>query len=73
MLAPTVTNYYIGASSVESGTDYVGSTDYYFRMESFVAPNMSVTETKNLLAPWFNALDNLNVSFTPWYNHADNL
>jgi FAD/FMN-containing dehydrogenase len=71
--AGTYGYYYIGASSVESGTDYAGSTDYYFRMESFVAPNMSVSETKSLLAPWFNALDNLNVSFTPWYNHADNL
>ncbi|KAJ5980482.1 CAZyme family AA7 [Penicillium waksmanii] len=70
--AGTYGYYYTDASSVESGTDYAGSTDYHFRIESFVAPNMSVTETKTLLAPWFNALDNLNVSFTPWYNHADN-
>lgn len=65
--------YYIDSSSVESGTDYAGRTDYYFRTKSFVAPNMSVAETKNLLSPWFNALDNLNTSFTPWYSHADNL
>lgn len=71
--AGTYGYYYLGASSAEIGTTYRGDTDYYFRMESFVAPNMSVAETKALLAPWFNTLDNLNVSYTPWYNHADNL
>ncbi|KAJ5176563.1 FAD linked oxidase N-terminal [Penicillium canariense] len=70
--AGTYGYFYIGASAYEIGTTYAGDTDYYFRMESFVAPNMSVTETKALLAPWFNTLDSLNVSYTPWYNHADN-
>ena len=71
--AGTYGYYYIGASSAEIGTTYPGDTDYYFRMESFVAPNMSLAQTKTLLAPWFDSLDALNVSYTPWYNHADNL
>ncbi|KAJ5326296.1 FAD linked oxidase N-terminal [Penicillium brevicompactum] len=70
--AGTYGYYYIGASSAEIGTTYPGDTDYYFRMESFVAPNMSLDQTKTLLAPWFDSLDALNVSYTPWYNHADN-
>ncbi|KAL4942363.1 hypothetical protein BDV06DRAFT_211874 [Aspergillus oleicola] len=70
--AGTYGYYYVGASSVMIGTDYAGSTDYYFRMESFVAPKMTVAETKTLLAPWFNVLDSLNITYTPWYNHADN-
>ncbi|ESZ91317.1 FAD binding domain protein [Sclerotinia borealis F-4128] len=64
--------YYLGASAAEIGTDYAGSTDYYFRMESFVAPNMTVVETQTLLKPWFDVLENLNITYTPWYNHADN-
>lgn len=71
--AGTYGYYYVGASKYMIGTAYRGSTDYYFRMNSFVAPNMSVCETKELLAPWFERLDSLNVSYTPWYNHADNL
>ncbi|PYH91117.1 oxidoreductase [Aspergillus ellipticus CBS 707.79] len=65
--------YYLGASSLEFGTSYAGDTDYYFRMESLVAPNMTIAETKTLLQPWYDALDALNISYTPWYNHADNL
>jgi hypothetical protein len=71
--AGTYGYYHVGASAYEIGTDYAGSTDYYFRMESFVAPGMTIAETKVLLAPWFNALDALNVTYTPWYNYADNL
>lgn len=70
--AGTYGYYFLGASAFEFGTDYPGSTDYYFRMESFVAPNMTVAQTKTLLAPWFNAMNNLNITYTPWYNHADN-
>ncbi|KAH8432946.1 uncharacterized protein LDX57_010580 [Aspergillus melleus] len=70
--AGTYGYYYVGASAFMIGTDYKGSTDYYFRMESFVAPNMTVAETKELLAPWFNKLNSLNVTYNPWYNHADN-
>jgi FAD/FMN-containing dehydrogenase len=70
--AGTYGYYYLGASEYEIGTDYAGSTAYYFRMESFVAPNMTVAETEALLAPWFNTLNSLNVTYTPWYNHADN-
>ena len=71
--AGTYGYYYLGASAFEIGTDYAGSTNYYFRMESFVAPNMTVAQTQTLLAPWFNTLNSLNVTYTPWYNHADNL
>ncbi|KAL4806377.1 FAD binding domain protein [Aspergillus unguis] len=70
--AGTYGYYYLGASAYMLGTDYEGSTDYYFRMESFVAPNMSLAETKTLLKPWFDVLDELNITYTPWYNHADN-
>ncbi|GIK00952.1 hypothetical protein Aspvir_004982 [Aspergillus viridinutans] len=70
--AGTYGYYYLGASAFEFGTDYAGSTDYYFRMESFVAPNMTIDETKALLAPWFDVLDAQNITYTPWYNHADN-
>lgn len=71
--AGTYGYFYIGASKAMLGTDYAGSTDYYFRMQSFVAPNMTVAQTETLLAPWFDSLKSLNISFTPWYNHADNL
>ncbi|KAL4746443.1 hypothetical protein BDW72DRAFT_210436 [Aspergillus terricola var. indicus] len=70
--AGTYGYYYLGASAIELGTDYAGSTDYYFRMESFIAPNMTVAQTKALLKPWFEVLDGLNITYTPWYNHADN-
>ncbi|KAL4976919.1 FAD binding domain protein [Aspergillus desertorum] len=70
--AGTYGYYYLGASAIELGTDYAGSTDYYFRMESFIAPNMTVAQTKALLKPWFEVLDGLNISYTPWYNYADN-
>ncbi|KAJ5278943.1 FAD linked oxidase N-terminal [Penicillium angulare] len=70
--AGTYGYYYIGASSAEIGTTYAGDTDYYFRMESFLAPNMSLSETKALVAPWFETLDSLNVTYTPWWNTADN-
>ncbi|RAL58974.1 hypothetical protein DID88_009265 [Monilinia fructigena] len=63
--------YYLGASAYEIGAD-AGSTDYYFRMESFVAPNMTVAETQALIKPWFDVLDSLNITYNPWYNHADN-
>lgn len=71
--AGTYGYFYIGASAAQIGTTYAGDTDYYFRIESFLAPNMSVTQTEALLAPWFNTLNSLNVSYTPQYNHADNL
>lgn len=71
--ADTYGYYYVGASAFMIGTDYCGGTDYYFRMQSFVAPNMTVAETKEILAPWFNTLDSLNINYTSWYNHADNL
>ncbi|KAI9651291.1 hypothetical protein NHQ30_001329 [Ciborinia camelliae] len=64
--------YYLGASAYEIGTDDAGSTEYYFRMESFVAPNMSIAETQALIKPWFDVLDSLNITYNPWYNHADN-
>ncbi|KKK22284.1 FAD binding domain protein [Aspergillus ochraceoroseus] len=70
--AGTYGYYYLGASAYEIGTDYNGSTEYYFRMESFVAPNMTIAETETLLAPWFEVLDSNNITYTPWYNHADN-
>ncbi|UDD54878.1 hypothetical protein AFCA_002521 [Aspergillus flavus] len=70
--AGTYGYYYVGASATEIGTDDAGSTDYYFRMHSVVAPNMTIAETKALLAPWYNVLDSLNITYTPWYNHADN-
>jgi hypothetical protein len=71
--AGTYGYYDVGALPAEVGTDYEGDTDYYFRMESFVAPNMTVTETQKLLAPWFSVLDGLNITYDAWYNHADNL
>lgn len=71
--AGTYGYYDVGASAIEFGTDYAGDTDYYFRIQSFVAPNMTVTETQELLEPWFNVLNELNVSYHPWFNHADNL
>jgi FAD/FMN-containing dehydrogenase len=71
--AGTYGYYYLGASAFQLGTDYPGSTDYYFKMQSFVAPNMTVDETKALLAPWFDVLDAQNITYNPWYNHADNL
>jgi len=70
--AGTYGYYYLGASDFEIGTD-AGSSNYYFRMESFVAPNMTVAQTEALLAPYFNTLNSLSITYTPWYNHADNL
>ena len=70
--AGTYGYYYLGASAFEIGTDYAGSPYYFFRMESFLAPNMTIAQTKALLAPWFDTLDALNVTYTPWYNYADN-
>ncbi|KAJ5490416.1 FAD linked oxidase N-terminal [Penicillium expansum] len=70
--AGTYGYFYIGASEAMIGTTYAGDPDYYFRMESFVAPNMTVAQTEAILAPWFDTLKSLNVSYTPWYNHADN-
>ncbi|KAK6592235.1 hypothetical protein QC760_008259 [Botrytis cinerea] len=70
--AGTYGYYYLGASAFEIGTDVGGSDAYYFRMESFVAPNMSVAETQALLKPWFDVLDSNNITYNPWYNHADN-
>ena len=43
--AGTYSYYYLGASAYMIGTDYPGSTDYYFRMQSFVAPNMTIAQT----------------------------
>lgn len=71
--AGTYGYYDLGASSAEIGTDYAGDTNYYFRMQSFVAPNMTISETQELLSPWLRMLDALNVTYEPWYNHADNL
>jgi FAD/FMN-containing dehydrogenase len=71
--AGTYGYFYLGASEFEIGSDYAGDPYYYFRMESFVAPNMTIAEAQELLAPWFNTLDTLNVTYTPWYNYADNL
>ncbi|KAF7858038.1 hypothetical protein EAF04_009394 [Stromatinia cepivora] len=70
--AGTYGYYYLGASAIEIGTDVGGSDAYYFRMESFVAPNMTIAQTQALLKPWFDVLDSLNITYTPWYNHADN-
>ncbi|KAL4861396.1 hypothetical protein BDV12DRAFT_208053 [Aspergillus spectabilis] len=70
--AGTYGYYYLGASAFLIGTDYAGSTDYYFRMQSFVAPDMTIEETQALLAPWFDVLDSQNITYTPWYNYADN-
>ncbi|KAL2840646.1 FAD binding domain protein, partial [Aspergillus pseudodeflectus] len=70
--AGTYGYYYLGASAFLIGTDYAGSTDYYFRMQSFVAPDMTIEETQALLTPWFEVLDSQNITYTPWYNHADN-
>ncbi|KAJ0349624.1 hypothetical protein COL922a_014806, partial [Colletotrichum nupharicola] len=70
--AGTYGYYYLGASAFLIGTDYAGSTDYYFRMQSFVAPDMTIEETQALLAPWFEVLDSQNITYSPWYNHADN-
>ncbi|KAJ5447048.1 FAD-binding type 2 [Penicillium cf. griseofulvum] len=70
--AGTYGYFHIGASEAMNGTIYAGDTDYYFRMASFVAPNMSVAQTEALLAPWFDTLKSLDISYTPWYNHADN-
>ncbi|OQE42124.1 hypothetical protein PENCOP_c004G05671 [Penicillium coprophilum] len=70
--AGTYGYFYIGASEAMFGTTYAGDPNFYFRMESFVAPNMNVAQTEALLAPWFDTLKSLNVSYTPWYNHADN-
>ncbi|KAB8241573.1 hypothetical protein BDV35DRAFT_400819 [Aspergillus flavus] len=66
--AGTYGYYYVGASATEIGTDDAGSTDYYFRMHSVVAPNMTIAETKALLAPWYNVLDSLNITYTPCHD-----
>ncbi|CAK43437.1 restculine oxidase precursor [Aspergillus niger] len=70
--AGTYGYYFLGSSGAEKGEASSGETDYNFRMVSFVAPNMTVPETQNLLKPWFDTLNSLNVSFTPIYSHADN-
>lgn len=70
--AGTYGYYYLGASAYEIGTD-AGSDAYYFRMESFVAPNMTIAQTQALLKPWFDTLDSLDIKYTPWYNNNDNL
>lgn len=71
--AGTYGYFFLEASAYEIGTDYPGCPDLYFRMNSFVAPNMTIAETQELLAPWLNTLDSLNIKYTPWYNFADNL
>lgn len=71
--AGTYGYFYLGASAFGIGTDYPGSPDYYFRMASFVAPNMNIAQTKQLLTPWFTTLDSLNITYDPWFNHEDNL
>ncbi|QSZ31871.1 hypothetical protein DSL72_001440 [Monilinia vaccinii-corymbosi] len=63
--------YYLGASAIQFGSDR-GSKDYYFRMQSFVAPNKTVAQTQALLKPWFDVLDSLHIKYTPVYHHADN-
>ncbi|KAJ5373241.1 FAD linked oxidase N-terminal [Penicillium concentricum] len=70
--AGTYGYFYIGASDAMIGTTYAGDPNLYFRMHSFVAPNMNVAQTKALLAPWFDTLKSLGISYNPWYNHADN-
>ncbi|KAJ5502342.1 FAD linked oxidase N-terminal [Penicillium fimorum] len=70
--AGTYGYFYIGASEAMIGTAYAGDPNLYFRMHSFVAPNMNVAQTKALLAPWFDTLKSLGISYNPWYNHADN-
>jgi hypothetical protein len=32
---------------------------------------MTIAETK-ALAPWYNTLESLNITYTPWYNYANN-
>lgn len=53
--------------------DSAGNEHYEFQMRPFFAPNMTVNETQKLLAPWFNDLDRLNISYTPVYTYRDNL
>ncbi|RAH78903.1 FAD binding domain protein [Aspergillus japonicus CBS 114.51] len=70
--AGTYAYYDLGASARGRGTNFPGDSDYYLRIQSFLAPNMTISETKRLLQPWFDRLDSLNIRYTPQYNHADN-
>ncbi|PQE31457.1 fad binding domain-containing protein [Rutstroemia sp. NJR-2017a WRK4] len=45
----------------------------YFLMSPFWAPNHTLAETQALLAPWFDVLTSLNITFTPVYNTYDTL
>lgn len=71
--AGTYAYYDLGASAAERGTNFPGDRDYYLRIQSLLAPNMTITETKHVLQPWFDRLDTLNIRYTPQYNFADNL
>lgn len=42
-------------------------------MQSVVASNMTIKETKEVLQPLFSVLHRLNVSYNARFNHADNL
>ncbi|EED18850.1 conserved hypothetical protein [Talaromyces stipitatus ATCC 10500] len=68
----TYAYYFIGASADERGTTAAGNTSYYFQMQPFAAPNKTIEETKALLNPWFTAMDEFNITYTPVYSHADN-
>ncbi|RAL09349.1 FAD binding domain protein [Aspergillus homomorphus CBS 101889] len=70
--AGTYAYYDLGASSLQRGTNYPGDTDYYLRIQSLLAPNMTIPETQRLLQPWFDTLDRLHIAYTPVYHHADN-
>ncbi|PYH43024.1 FAD-binding oxidoreductase [Aspergillus saccharolyticus JOP 1030-1] len=70
--AGTYAYYDLGASVAERGTTYPGDTDYYLRIQSLVAPNMTIAETRSLLQPWFDRLDRLGIRYTPQYYYANN-
>ncbi|KAE8356043.1 hypothetical protein BDV28DRAFT_7130 [Aspergillus coremiiformis] len=45
---PSLEENYTRASTIELGTNYTGLTGYYFRMESFIATNMTVAQNQAL-------------------------
>ncbi|EED18812.1 conserved hypothetical protein [Talaromyces stipitatus ATCC 10500] len=49
--AGTFGYYDVVASAIEFGTDYTGDRDYYFRMQSFVAPNMTIPRLRSCWIP----------------------
>ncbi|KAL4877361.1 hypothetical protein BJY04DRAFT_230663 [Aspergillus karnatakaensis] len=45
---------------------------FTFLMQPFVAPNKTLEETNAILAPWFQQLNDLNITFTPTTTYFDN-